>query len=96
MDGYPTLGAYTDERGARFMVEMRDKTHFSKVVELGDAAFKSKVPLLAVGRWRGRCSDFVAHGDILRHLHHDSEHPQAPSLEYLCTNNIYIYITINV
>ena len=61
VDDYPTLGAYTDERGARFTVEMRDKTYFSKVVELGDAAFKSKVPLLAVGRWRGRHRDFAAH-----------------------------------
>ena len=59
VDGYPTLGAYTDERGARFMVEMCDKTYLSKVVELGDAVFKSKVPLLAVGRWRGRRRDFA-------------------------------------
>ena len=50
VDDYATLGAYTDERGARFTVEMRDRTYFSKVVELGDAAFKSKIPLQAVGR----------------------------------------------
>ena len=61
MDNYPTLGAYTDKRGARFTVEMRDKIYFSQVVKLGDAAFKSKVPLLAVGRRRGRRRDFAAH-----------------------------------
>ena len=62
VDWYPTLGSYTDGRGARFTVEMRNKTQFSEVVKLGDAAFKSKVPLQAVvGRRRGRRRDFAAH-----------------------------------
>ena len=37
------------------------KLNFWQVVKLGDAAFKSKVPLQALGRWRGRCRDFTAH-----------------------------------
>ena len=45
---YPTLGAYMDERGAQFKVEMQDKTYFSQVPQLGDAAFKSKAPLQAI------------------------------------------------
>ena len=39
VDDFATRGTYTDEGGARFTVEMRDKIH---VKELGDAAFKSK------------------------------------------------------
>ena len=68
MDNYPTLGAFTDERGAWFTVEMCEKTRLSQVVKLGDAAFKSKVPLQAVGRRRGRRRDFAF----------AAEHPQAP------------------
>ncbi len=42
VDDYPTVGTYTDERGARFAVEMLAKTLFSEVVGLGDGAFRSK------------------------------------------------------
>jgi hypothetical protein len=45
LDDFPTLGTFTDVRGARFMVEMKEKTHVSRLKELGDGAFKSKVPL---------------------------------------------------
>jgi hypothetical protein len=46
LNDYPTLGTYTDECEARFTVEMKENTLFSKVKELGDGAFKSKVPML--------------------------------------------------
>ena len=36
-DGFPTKGTYTDPAGARFSVEMQDKTYFAKVVEVGGA-----------------------------------------------------------
>jgi hypothetical protein len=36
-DDFPRKGAYTDQAGARFSVEMQDKTQFSKVAEVGGA-----------------------------------------------------------
>jgi hypothetical protein len=36
-DGFPTKGTYTDPAGARFSVEMKDKTNFAKVAEVGSA-----------------------------------------------------------
>ena len=44
-DGYPTAGTYTDERGARFAVEMMAATNFSEVATRGDGVFRSKTPL---------------------------------------------------
>ena len=61
LDNYPTLGTYTDERGALFTVEMKDETHFSQVKVLGDGAFKSKVPL-QVAKTRGPVPGRVAFG----------------------------------
>jgi hypothetical protein len=36
-DGFPTKGTYADPAGARFSVEMQDKTYFAKVAEVGGA-----------------------------------------------------------
>ena len=36
-DGFPTKGTYADPAGARFSVEMKDRTLFSKVAEVRGA-----------------------------------------------------------
>jgi hypothetical protein len=42
---YPTLGTFTDAKGAQFTVNVKENTLFTQVEQLGDAAFKSKTPL---------------------------------------------------
>ena len=40
----PISGAYTDEGGVKFHVVFKTKTPFSKISEVGDAAFVTKIP----------------------------------------------------
>jgi hypothetical protein len=44
-DDFPMSGIYTDEAGVEFHVVFKARTPFSKIAEVGDAAFLTKMPL---------------------------------------------------
>ena len=52
LDDYPTTGSYTDKSGGVFLVEMKECTHLSKVKELGDKAFKSKIQQVVINSYK--------------------------------------------
>ena len=45
VSGFPASGTYKDERGAWFTVEVQERTYIWQFQQLGNNAFKSKVPL---------------------------------------------------